>query len=194
MIKKHPKLKYVIGFLAVVILFLTQASSCEEDKSSQAKEGKEKIENYNAAIEKQPVPFMKYSPTRQTVIEWAKYWAVPGRLAYTYITDGPNDFKGGYYVFIGPPVSNCVGLTNPMQRVRADGDGGTHDEFIPAPGVDHVFGGGDCSEHYGIDAVTKLPVAFSVGMGQNFTYFAQPNQRYDAQPLGTATIDTAKKP
>ena len=48
---------------------------------------------------------MPYSPTRNTIKSWGKYWSVPGRLAYTYITDGPNDFSGGYYVFVGPPVS-----------------------------------------------------------------------------------------
>lgn len=183
----------IAGVLCLAIL--TMGSSCGgTDNSGQANENKAKLSTYNKVIKNQPNPGMDYSPTRQTIIEWAKYWRVPGRLAYTYITDGPNDFTGGYYVFVGPPVSNCVGLTNPEQKVHVDGDSGSLDTFIPAPGIDSVYGGGDCTEHYGIDATTHLPVAFSVGMGQNMQYFAQPNQRYTAKPLGDATFASAKKP
>ena len=65
--------------------------------------------------------------------------------------------------------------------------------YVPAPGIDTAYGGGDCSNFYGIDAVTKLPIGFSVGMGQNMQYFPQPNLRYKAEPLGEATFESAKK-
>lgn len=185
--------KFIATVIAIIIAIFTLSACESKSNTGQDKEQKAKIDNYNLVVEKQPNPVMDYSPTRNTIIKWGDYWKVPGRLAYTYITDGPNDHKGGYYVFVGPPVSNCVGLTNPMQKVRVDGDSSHIDTFIPAPGIDSVYGGGDCNEHYGIDAVTKMPVAFSVGMGQNMMYFAQPNQRYDAEPLGSATFETVKK-
>lgn len=195
LIQKHPKLKYLIGLIAIAILFLTQAASCggEDTNKGAAKENKTKIEQQDTVIEKQPGDVMPYSPTRNTIKAWAKYWQVPGRLAYVYLTDGPNDHKGGYYVLVGPPVSYCVGLTSPVKKVRVDTGDSDGDTYIPAPGIDTVYGGGDCSIFYGIDAVTNLPFTFNVGLGQNMQYFAQPNQRYDSEPLGVATFDSAKK-
>ena len=177
----------------VVVLTLFLGGCAAESNTGAEKEDTAKKGSVDRVIEAQPGEVMKYSPTRNTIRTWGKYWEVPGRLAYTYITDGPNDFKGGYYVFVGPPVSMCVGLTSPVQKKKTDLGDYNGEAWVPAPGIDVAYGGGDCSQFYGIDAVTKLPVAFSVGMGQNMTYFGQPNQRYESAPLGAATFDTAKK-
>jgi hypothetical protein len=83
-------------------------------------------------------------------------------------------------------------LQDAVADLIADGTLAEAVNKLPAPGMDGVYySGGQCGLYYGIDAVTKTTIAFTVDAAQSMTYFGQPLP-IDAPPLGVATLEKVK--
>lgn len=185
--KSRRRLTTILAAVAVGATAFIFAG-CPGDENGQTASTKVQQSNYDMLVKKQPPHTMKYSPSRETINDWIDEWGQePGKLAYVYIRNGAGDVIG-YYVFVGPPLTNCAALT-PTYKIYTSSNGNV---MTPAPGMDGVhYSGGQCELYYGTDAVTKTTIAFTVGNAQSMTYFGQPLP-IDAPPLGVATIDKVK--
>lgn len=182
--------------LALFLIVGLSACTSTAKPTGQEKENTSRQTGYNHLTESQPAETMPYSPTRETKNFWIRTWREKGKLAYAYISNSEGTVTG-YYIFEGPPVSQCVALIPPYQKIKADLGTDTGEVVVPAPSVDGTFSsGGDCATKYGKDAVSGSYVEFNVGMGQNYQLFDQPlppQRLSEAQPLGFATMDSVKQ-
>lgn len=112
----------------------------------------------------QPVQPMSYSPTLQTINDWAKTWGKKNKVSYVYMQRADGEYAG-YYVLKGLPVSYCVGGSPPYDvRGFHQAGGGTTDSPVPAPGLDGAYYGGcNANRYYGFDAVTGQYIEYTDG-------------------------------
>lgn len=179
----------LVALAAVIGVSALAFAGCTQDQGNgQEQANKIKQENYDALIAKQLPHKMAYSPSINTINAWIDDWGKePGKLAYVYLRNMNGDVIG-YYIFNGPPITNCAALTPTYKLIKSDNG----NISVPAPGMDGVYySGGQCGLYYGIDAVSKTTIAFTVDAAQSMTYFGQPLP-VDAPPLGVATLEKVK--
>ena len=183
--------KLMLGFLCAILVVVLAA--CDTgDKSAQNSESNKQQKSYTNLVNSDPAHAMTYSPTRKTINAWIDTWNQPGQLSFTYIVN-QNGEKVGYYVFLGSPVSMCAALTPTYKFVNPGGD---HEDTlyqVPAPSLDGVYySGGQCISYYGIDAITKQVIEFSIGGALNYISSTQPIY-LNVPALGVTTIAQLKK-
>lgn len=183
----------IATFVIVAAVVLTGCGPEGPKKTGAQKDTESRTKTVEGLINKQPVAKMDYSPTRTTINAWAKTWGHdPNKLAFVYMRASTGQILG-YYVFKGPPVSMCAGITQPWQKVSVDGGQYGAQVLAAAPGLDGVYySGGQCDVYYGIDASTGAYTEFSIGGGLNYQLSDKPLPAVKAEPLAFTSVDEAK--
>src|SRR5687767_11789590 len=113
------------GLIALITLVLAVGflTACEDDTNKDSADNRERASRTGTVtklVDRQPVETMDYSPTRETINLWAKTWGKdPNKLAYVYMRAAAGQIVG-YYIFRGPPVSSCAGITAPYDFKEVD--------------------------------------------------------------------------
>lgn len=189
------------AFRAVLAVFVLVAlvvglTACGSSENEKAHENQANVrQRIFAKLSKQePLEEPTFSPTRRTINFWTKTWGHdPNKLAYVYMM-AENGQLTGYYVFKGPPVSECAAMTETYEFVDPKNDDSSTDFMVPAPGVDGAYySGGQCSVYYGIEALNGSFTEFSLSGGQSFKLFDKPLPNQEVEPLGFTTIEQVKE-
>ena len=97
--------------------------------------------NIDALITAEPPASVSHPMTRQTINFWLETWDVPDKPSYIYIVSDTGAILG-YFVGIGLPVSYCVGLEEPYEKIRLDLGEFGGDTVVPKRSQDGVYYGG----------------------------------------------------
>lgn len=190
-LKRHTTKILLIALAGILVLSADMCSSDNKGAGQKTDSGTQQS-NYDRLVAQEPAHTMPYSPTRQTINAWIDTWGVKGQLAFTYILNQNGD-KIGYYVFEGPPVSQCVGLTPSYKLIDPGGSSDNGDIPVAAPSIDGAYySGGQCADYYGKDAATGQLIEFSTGTSLNFITSTQPLY-LNVAPLGKTTIADVHK-
>jgi len=134
-----------VGLVSSALLL----TGCKVESSSSTQEqgSREQESIMKRATNKIPTYTPSNFLTRDAVNEWMKRMDVPGKTFYIYLL-GDNGTHIGYYVGKTRPVSVCTLMTPPQRLVRGDLGQYNGDFTMPAPSLDGVYGGGECSNNY----------------------------------------------
>lgn len=183
---RNRKLIWTMAACLLVFVFLT-AEECTEDNAT-TKEKQTQKQNYQGLQAKQPADGMAYSPTRNSLKEWAGTWEEQGKLSYVYFF-GANGDKVGYFIFEGLPVSYCASLT-PVDDINRDA---SPDAIVTAPSIDGVYySGSGCTQFFGYEAGTGTYFEFTAGGSFNYFLSDNPLTELDMKPIGKTTEDEAR--
>lgn len=189
-------MRHRLVLLIAIVLSALAIVACEpenhDEQDATKSEQQKQSDTYQSLVETQPARGMSYSPSRDTANKWAETWEEQGKLSYVYLIDSVGH-QVGYYILKGLPVNYCASLTPPDKVERHDFYENGVAVTRSAPAIDGMYyGGSNCQQYYGYDAVSGAYLEFTGGGSFNYLLSDQPMTNVDSQPLGDATIESVE--